>query len=171
MPSAFCRGAAAAAAALVAGGAAFAAGPSASNDPAALVAALYAAEQAGRPALEDAAGRAATLTHGLATLYGRAEAVQRAAGDVVIDFDAVTNSQGAEVKSYALKIERRDPTHAIVVATIDPGDWRRASPRENVIRFALVVEGGRWRVDDITGVAEPSPWSLRAILTHNLRQP
>jgi len=171
MLSAFHRGAVAAAAVLIAGGAAFAAGPPASNDPAAPVAALYAAEQAGRPALADAGLRAETLTHGLAALYGKAEAVQRATGDAVIDFDAVTNSQGLEVKSYRLKIERRNPTHAVVVATMDPGDWGRASPRENVITFSLVTEGGRWRVDDISGVAEPSLWSLRDILIHNLRQP
>ena len=88
----------------------------------------------------------------------------------MIDFDAVTNSQGLEVKSYRLKIERRDPTHAVVVATMDPGDWGRASPRERH-HLSLVTEGGRWRVDDISGVAEPSSWSLRAILIHNLRQP
>ncbi len=141
------------------------------SGPAAPVAALYAAEQAGRPALADAALRAATLTRGLAALYDKAKAVERATGDVLIDFDAVTNSQGAEVKSYALKVERRDATHAGVVATIDPGDWLRASPRENVIRFTLVIEGGRWRIDDVSGVAGPHAWSLRDVLEHNLREP
>jgi len=157
--------------ALLAAGSALAGGAPAADDPAAPVAALYVAEQAGRPALADARLRAATLTRGLDALYGRAEAEERATGDVLIDFDAVTNSQGAEVKAYGLKVERRDPRHASVVATINPGDWRRASPRENVIRFALVVEGGRWRVDDISGVSEPTAWSLRDVLEQNLRQP
>jgi hypothetical protein len=140
------------------------------GDPTAPVAALYAVEKAGRPALGDAAERAATLTGRLAALYDRAKAVERATNEEVIDFDAVTNSQGAEVKSYALKVEQRDATHAVVVATIDPGDWARASPRENIIRFTLVVEQGRWRIDDIAGVAEPTAWSLRDIIDHNLRQ-
>lgn len=139
-------------------------------DPRVPVAALYAAEKAGRPALEDAADRTATLTSRFAALYDRAKAVERATNEVIIDFDAVTNSQGAEVKSYALKVEQRDAAHAVVVATIDPGDWARASARENVIRFTLVVERGRWRIDDIAGVAEPAAWSLRAIIDHNLRQ-
>jgi hypothetical protein len=171
MPFAFHRLGVAAVAALFAAGSAFAAGPQARNDPTTPVAALYAVEKAGRPALGEAAVRAATLTRGLAALYDKAKAVELATGDVLIDFDAVTNSQGAEVKSYALKTERRDATHASVVATIDPGDWLRASPRENVIRFALVLESGRWRIDDVSGVAEPSAWSLRDVLDHNLRQP
>jgi hypothetical protein len=153
----------------LAAGPAFAGTP-APGDPTAPVAALYAVEKAGRPALGDAAERAATLTGRLAALYDRAKAVERATNEEVIDFDAVTNSQGAEVKSYALKVEQRDATHAVVVATIDPGDWGRASPRENIIRFTLVVEQGRWRIDDIAGVAEPTAWSLRDIIDHNLRQ-
>ena len=153
----------------LAAGPAFA-GTLAPGDATAPVAALYAVEKAGRPALGDAAERAATLTGRLAALYDRAKAVERATNEEVIDFDAVTNSQGAEVKSYALKVERRDATHAVVVATIDPGDWGRASPRENIIRFTLVVEQGRWRIDDIAGVAEPTAWSLRDIIDHNLRQ-
>jgi len=153
----------------LAAGPAFA-GTLAPGDATAPVAALYAVEKAGRPALDDIADRAATLTVRLAALYDRAKAVERATNEEVIDFDAVTNSQGAEVKSYALKVERRDATHAVVVATIDPGDWGRASPRENIIRFTLVVEQGRWRIDDIAGVAEPTAWSLRDIIDHNLRQ-
>ena len=140
------------------------------GDPRAPVAALYAVEKAGHPALDDAAVRTVTLTSRLAALYDRAKAVERATNQEVIDFDAVTNSQGAEVKSYALKVEARDGTHAAVVATIDPGDWKRASPRENIIRFTLVIERGRWRIDDIAGVAEPATWSLRDIIAHNLRQ-
>jgi hypothetical protein len=153
----------------LAAGPAFA-GTLATGEPTAPAAALYAVEKAGRPALGDAAERAATLTGRLAALYDRAKAVERATNEEVIDFDAVTNSQGAEVKSYALKVEQRDATHAVVVATIDPGDWARASPRENIIRFTLVVEQGRWRIDDIAGVAEPTAWSLRDIIDHNLRQ-
>ena len=143
----------------------------ASSDPTAPVAALYAAEKAGRPALEGAALRAAILTRSLAALWAKAKAVERATGDALIDFDVVTNSQGAEVKSYALKVERRDAARAPVVAAIDPGDWIRASPQENVIRYALLLQAGRWRIDDVAGVAGPNSWSLRDMLERALRAP
>jgi hypothetical protein len=75
------------------------------------------------------------------------------------------------VKSYALTAERRDANHATVVATIDPGDWVRRSPRENVITFSLLRQAGRWRVDDVSGVAEPKAWSLRDLLARSLEAP
>jgi hypothetical protein len=150
-------------------GASGAVGGEAPSGPEAPVAALLGAEQAGRPALEDDKLRAVTLSRGLAALYRKAKAVERATGDVVIDFDAVTNSQGADVKFFDLKAEPRDRSHARVVARIDPGNWVRRSPRENVITFDLILEDGRWRIDDIRGVAEPRAWSLRAIIGRNAR--
>jgi len=93
-------------------------------DPRAPVAALYAIEKAGRPTLTTPVERAAALTRGLAAMWDKAEALARRGGDVAIDFDVVTNSQGAEVKSFSLTIERRDAKSATVVAAIDPGDWR-----------------------------------------------
>ena len=169
MPSRFHRLAAALTAAVLAAPA-LAAGP-ASSDPAAPVAALYAAEKAGRPALAEPSRRAAALTRSLAALWTKAEAAARRNGDAVVDFDVVTNSQGAEIKSYALKVERRDAARASVVATIDPGDWIRASPQENLIRYALLRQAGRWRIDEVAGVAGTTPWSLRDMLEHALRAP
>ena len=94
----------------------------------------------------------------------------RHGGDVAIDFDAVTNSQGAEVKSYALKVERRDATRASVVATIDPGDWLRAlAARERHPLLAVASRAGAGAVDDVSGVAEPNAWSLRDMLAHALK--
>ena len=134
-------------------------------DPRAPVAALYAAEKSGRPTLTTPAQqRDAALTRGLAALWDKVEARARRGGDVAIDFDVVTNSQGAEVKSYALAVERRDANHATVVATGDPGDWVRQSARENVVTFSLLRQAGRWRVDDVSGIAEPNAWSLRDLL-------
>ena len=144
----------------------------AANDPAdprAPVAALYAIEKTGHAPLATPAERAAALTRGLAALWDRAEDRARRSGDVAIDFDVVTNSQGAELKSYALAITRRDATHATVAATIDPGDWLRRSPRENVVTFALARQGGRWRIDDVSGTAEPNAWALRELLANALK--
>jgi hypothetical protein len=138
-------------------------------DPRAPVAALYAIEKSGRPTLTTPTERAAALTRGLSAMWDKAEALARRGGDVAIDFDVVTNSQGAEVKSYALAVGRRDATHATVVATIDPGDWLRRSPRENVITFSLVRQVGRWRIDDVSGIAEPNAWSLRDMLVRALK--
>jgi hypothetical protein len=64
-------------------------------DPRAPVAALYVAEKSGRPTLTTPAQRDAALTRGLAALWDKVEARARANGDIGIDFDVVTNSQGA----------------------------------------------------------------------------
>ena len=80
-------------------------------DPRAPVAALYAIEKTGQAPLATPAQRAAALTRGLAAMWDKAEAGARRGGGVAIDFDVVTNSQGAEVKSYALAVSRarREP--------------------------------------------------------------
>jgi hypothetical protein len=122
MPRSFRRLLVVAAALLALAAPAFAAAATDPADPRAPVAALYAAEKSGRPTLVSPDQRAAALTRGLAAMWDKAEARAHVSGDIAIDFDVVTNSQGAEVKSYALTIERRDATHATVVATIDPGD-------------------------------------------------
>jgi hypothetical protein len=137
-------------------------------DPRAPVAALFAIEKTGHAPLATPAQRAAALTRGLAAMWDKAEARASRGGDVAIDFDVVTNSQGAEVKSCALAVTRRDANRATVVATIDPGDWLRRSARENVVTFALLRQAGRWRVDDVAGIAEPKAWSLRAMLARAL---
>ena len=85
-----------------------------------------------------------------------------------VDFDAATNSQGMEVKSFTVKTLSRDALHANVVVTLTPDNWARKSERENEIRYDLVWERGRWAIDDIHSVIEPNAWSLRAILTRNL---
>jgi hypothetical protein len=138
-------------------------------DPRAPVVALYAIEKAGHAPLATPARRAAALTRGLAAMWDRAEADAGRGGGVAIDFDVVTNSQGAEVKFYGLAVTARAANRATVVATIDPGDWGRQSARENVITFSLLRQNGRWRVDDVSGVAEPHAWSLREMLAQALK--
>jgi len=165
MPFSLRRLLAVAAALLALAAPAVAGGAPGPGDPRAPVAALYAIEKAGRPTLTTPEQRAASLTRGLAALWDKAEALARRGGDVAIDFDVVTNSQGAAVRSFALAVTRRDANRATVVAAIDPGDWQRKSPRENVVTFSLVRQAGAWRIDDVSGVAEPNPWSLREILT------
>ena len=168
MPPSTCRSLVVAAALLALAAPAFAGSATNPADPRAPVAALYAAEKSGRPTLVTPAQRAAALTRGLAALWDKTEARARSNGEVAIDFDVVSNSQGATVKFYALTIERRDAKTATVVATIDPGDWLRRSPRENKIRYTLARQAGRWRIDDVSGVVEPKAWSLRDALARAL---
>ena len=86
-------------------------------DPRAPVAALYAIEKSGQAPLATPAQRAAALTRGLAAMWDKAEARARRGGEAAIDFDVVTNSQGAEVKSFSLTIERRAQSPGSMVAT------------------------------------------------------
>jgi hypothetical protein len=81
-----------------------------------------------------------------------------------VDFDVATNSQGMEVKSFKAKTLSQDASHASVVASLAPNNWVRKSERENEIRYDLIWEHGRWKIDDIHSVIEPKSWSLRALL-------
>jgi hypothetical protein len=105
-----------------------------------------------------------------AALWAKAAAATPPGDEGPIDFDAVTNSQGATVKSYTLTTERRDATHASVVATLVPDNWLRASPRENVVRYDMTFDGARWAIDDVHGVAGSQAWSLRDLLRQSLNE-
>jgi hypothetical protein len=85
-----------------------------------------------------------------------------------LDFDVATNSQGMEVKSFAVKTLLRDASRASVLAKLTPDNWVRKSDRENEIRYDLVWERGRWAIDGVHSVIEPNPWSLRALLSQYL---
>ena len=138
-------------------------------DPRAPVAALYAIEKSGHAPLATPAQRAAALTRGLAAMWDKAEARARGGGDAAIDFDVVTNSQGAagEVLRADGRAARRQPRDRR--RDHRPRRLAARSPRENVITFSLLRQAGRWRVDDVSGVAEPNAWSLRDMLARALK--
>jgi hypothetical protein len=73
-----------------------------------------------------------------------------------------------EVKSFTVKTLSQDASRAIVVVSLVPDNWVRKSERENEIRYDLVWEHRRWKIDDIHSVIEPNTWSLRALLTQYL---
>jgi hypothetical protein len=152
-----------------AAGAAALAGP---PDPARFVASIYAngGESGVWEQWLDGARRGEWFSGALAALWTRCDALARKTRDQLgaLDFDVATNSQGMEVKSFAVKTLSRDAAHANVVATLTPDNWARKSERENEIRYDLVWERGRWAIDDIHSVIEPNAWSLRAILTQYL---
>ena len=110
------------------------------------------------------------FTQALTTLWANCDAHAHKTGDGLgaVDFDVATNSQGMEVKSFTVKTLSQDASRAIVVVRLVPNNWVRKSKQENEIRYDLVWEHGRWKIDDIHSVIEPNAWSLRTILTQYL---
>jgi hypothetical protein len=141
-------------------------------DPDRFVASIYANGREGVVWAQwlDGARRLEWFTQGLATLWANCDAVVHNTGDELgpVDFDVATNSQGMELKSFTVKTVSQDASHASVVARLAPNNWVRKSERENEIRYDLLREHGRWKIDDIHSVIEPSTWSLRGILTQYL---
>jgi hypothetical protein len=141
-------------------------------DPARFVASIYAngAESGVWEQWLDEARRGEWFSRALTALWTHCDVRARKTSDELgaVDFDAATNSQGMEVKSFTVKALSRDALHANVVVTLTPNNWARKSERENEIRYDLVWERGRWAIDDIHSVIEPNAWSLHAILTRYL---
>jgi hypothetical protein len=142
------------------------------SDPARFVASIYAngQESAVWSQWLDGARRGQWFSSTLTALWAQCDTRARKTRDELgaLDFDITTNSQGMEVKRFTVKTLSRDASHARVVATFTPDNWVRKSDRENDIRYDLVWERGRWAIDDVHSVAEPNPWSLRALLTQYL---
>jgi hypothetical protein len=142
------------------------------SDPDRFVASIYANGREAEVWAEwlDGARRREWFTHVLTALWGHCDARAHKTGDGLgaVDFDVATNSQGMEVKSFTVKTVLQDASHASVVARLAPNNWVRKSQRENEIRYDLVWEHGRWKIDDVHSVIEPKSWSLRAILTQYL---
>jgi hypothetical protein len=82
-----------------------------------------------------------------------------------IGFDPVTNSQDPLVRAFDTSIEKQDATSATVLVRISdrPGAITAPAPRE-LIRYDMVLERGRWLIDDIRGTID-SEWSVRKIMT------
>jgi hypothetical protein len=141
-------------------------------DPARLIASIYADGREGAVWSQwlDGKRRGEWFSHALTALWATCDKRAHTINDELgaLDFDVATNSQGLEVKSFAVKTLSRDASHASVVAKLTPDNWVRKSDRENEIRYDLVWQGGRWAFDDIHSVIEPNPWSLRAILMQYL---
>jgi hypothetical protein len=121
-------------------------------------------------AVADVARRREWFSHALTTLWAKSDVRAHETGDGLgpVDFDVATNSQGMEVKSFTVKTVSQDASHASVVARLAPNNWMRKSERENEIRYDLVWEHRRWKIDDIHSVIEQNTWSLRALLTQYL---
>lgn len=80
-------------------------------------------------------------------------------------FDPVTNSQDPLLRAFDTSIEKQDATSATVLVRISdkPGPITQPAPRD-LIRYDMVLEGGRWLIDDIRGTVDTA-WSVRQALT------
>jgi hypothetical protein len=151
------------------------AAPPISNDPLAIVNAIYARAAKGRGdggggfLVDSKATRARNLSKSLAALWIKADA-HTPKGDVgPVDFDPVTNSQEPDVKSFTVTTEKSDADRATIAATITGANTRRANPADAVIRYDLVRDAGQWKIDDIRGAEDGKPWSLRGMLSDSLK--
>jgi Protein of unknown function (DUF3828) len=147
----------------------------ASNDPLAIVNAIYARAAKGKGdgggafLIEGKAARAKNLSKSLAALWIKADAHTRK-GDVgPVDFDPVTNSQEPDVESFTVTSEKSDADKATIAVTITGANASRPNPADAVIRYDFVRDAGQWKIDDISGADDGKPWSLRGMLTDSLK--
>jgi hypothetical protein len=157
-------------------GVALGGGALAADDPAAVVTAIYTRAAKGKGDTGGAfviekATRARYLSKSLAALWAKADARTRK-GDVgPVDFDPVTNSQDPDVKSFKVAAEKKGADMATVAVTIEShqGD-ARANAADKTIRYDLVHEAGQWKIDDIKGAVDGTPWSVRVLLVDSLKR-
>jgi len=151
------------------------AAPPSSNDPLAIINAIYARAAKGRGdgggafIIESKARKAQHLSKALVELWAKADA-HTPKGDVgPVDFDPVTNSQEPNVKSFKAVAEKLDAGNATIAVTIARRGAQRAKPVDNTIRYNLVRDDGQWKIDDISGASDGEAWSIREMLASSLK--
>lgn len=142
-----------------------------SQDPATIVTGIYKKASAGKG---DSGGqflwlnakdRPRSMSKSLVTLWAKADKQEKPGEMGAIDFDPVTNSQDPRVRFFEVKTEKQDDTTATVAASF--GVQRKEPPL--IVRYDFVHEGNRWKIDDIRGEVEKTPWSIREMLTEFLK--
>lgn len=141
----------------------------AANEPDTVVRAIYSRAAKGQGDeggmfLFDEAVRRKNFSSALEALWRKAEAIAEANDEPVLDFDPVTNLQDPDVKSFTLASEARTDTTALLAVTLTGRFTERARAADAVVRYALVLEDGSWRIDDLRGSVDGEAWSLREIL-------
>jgi hypothetical protein len=151
------------------------AAPPSSNDPVAIINAIYARAAKGKGdaggafIIENPAAKAKYLSKALVELWAKADA-HTPKGDVgPVDFDPVTNSQEPNVKSFKLVPDKLEADKAVVAVTISGRGAPRPKSVDNTIRYNLVRDGGQWKIDDIGGASDGEAWSIRSMLTDSLK--
>jgi Protein of unknown function (DUF3828) len=147
----------------------------ATEDPVAILNAIYARAAKGKGdgggafIIETRAAKAKYLSKALVALWAKADA-HTPKGDVgPVDFDPVTNSQEPDVKSFTVSPEKLEADKAVIAVTIAGRGAPRAKPADNIIRYDFVRDDGRWKIDDISGSTDGEAWSIRGMLTESLK--
>lgn len=148
----------------------------AADDPTAILTAIYSRVTTGKGdgggafVIQTRAARAKYLSNSLATLWAKADARTRKGDAGPVDFDPVTNSQDPDVKSFRIGAEKPGADRATMAVTIEAhqSDARRKAS-DKTIGYDFVFEAGQWKIDDIKGAVDGSPWSVRALLVDSLK--
>ena len=120
--------------------------------------------------IENKAAKAKYLSKSLIALWAKADARTRKGDGGSIGFDPVTNSQDPDVKSFKVVAEKQGADKATVAVTIESHQRdARANQADKTIRYDFVREAGQWKIDDIRGAVDGSPWSVRALLVDSLK--
>ena len=149
--------------------------PPSANDPVAIVTAIYTRAAKGKGdsgggfVIESKAAKAKYLSRSLIELWAKADA-HTPKGDVgPVDFDPVTNSQDPDVKSFKVEAEKLETDKAVIAVTITDRNTPPRKGADQVVRYAFVHEGDKWKIDDIKGASDGEPWSIRAMLEDSLK--
>ena len=122
----------------------------------------------------DSKARARWLSKSLAALWNAEDEKTPKGDQTPPGFDPVSNSQDPKVLNVKVALEQSDGKTATVAASFD--SWSRGltreeqernapDPRDRVtVRYDMVLENGRWMIDDIRGTTDGKQWSIRAII-------
>jgi hypothetical protein len=148
----------------------------AADDPTGIVTAIYTRAAKGKGdgggtfVIENKAAKAKYLSKSLIALWAKADARTQKGDGGPIGFDPVTNSQDPDVKSFKVVAEKQGADKATVAVTIESHQRdARANPADTTIRYDFVHEAGQWKIDDIKGAVDGTPWSVRALLVDSLK--
>lgn len=147
----------------------------AADDPAGILTAIYTRVAKGKgdgggTFVIQKAARTKYLSNALVALWARADARTKKGDSGPVDFDPITNSQDPDVKSFKVAAEKQAADKAIIAVTIESHQREaRANAADKTIRYDFVQEAGQWKIDDIKGAVDGSPWSVRTLLVDSLK--
>lgn len=120
----------------------------------------------------DVEERRAYFSKATAALWDKADKqANPGGGDIgAIDFDLTTNSQGADVKSFAITRNKVEAKRASVMVKLELDNWIRNNAEDNLVRYDFVLENGRWIIDDVSSTIDGKRWTLKKLLAINLKK-
>src|SRR5438105_2757215 len=146
----------------------------AADDPAGILTAIYTRVAKGKgdgggTFVIQKAARTKYLSNSLVALWAKADARTQKGDGGPVDFDPITNSQDPDVKSFNVAAEKQGADKATVTVTIESHQRdARTHAADKTIRHDFVQEAGQWKIDDIKGAIDGSPWSVRGLLVDSL---